>query len=123
LSDFALSGLWFTQASFNPIPTFVPRIGTNSTGAYLSFSLTNASAFYISGSVNENHGGYDVKVTPSLNIPSLTYNGFSHWIGLNTMLYLGMGMDNSATYQVVMTNGGSALWMDLSEIVVFDAPP
>jgi len=110
------------------------HIRANSSGAYISFSLTNASAFYISGSVNENHGSYAVKMNPPLNITPQTYNGYSHWTGLNTIMYLGMGMDRSTTYQIVMTNNApdlsnlstpdlSYLWMDLSEIVVFDAAP
>ena len=79
-----------------------------------------------------NHGSYAVNINPPLNITPQTYNGYSYWTGLNTMMYLGMGMDRSTTYQIVMTNDAPDLsnpstpdlsWMDLSEIVVFDAPP
>jgi hypothetical protein len=118
-----LSGTWYPQAAYGADPNPVPRIGTNVSGASISFPLTSASAFYISGSVNENHGSYDVKITPSLNIVPQTCNGFSHWAGLNTIVYLATGMDRSTTYQVVMTNDAPNLWVDLSEIVVFDAPP
>jgi hypothetical protein len=41
-------------------------------------------------------------------------------------MYLATGMDRSTTYEVVMTNDApnlSYLWIDLSEIVVFDALP
>jgi hypothetical protein len=65
-------------------------------------------------------------MTPSLNIVTQQYNGSSHWAGLNTIMYLATGMDRSTTYEVVMTNDApnlSYLWIDLSEIVVFDALP
>jgi hypothetical protein len=119
-----LSGTWYSQIAYGADPNPVPRIGTNVSGASISFPLTSASAFYISGSVNVNHGSYAVNMNPPLNITPQTYNGYSYWTGLNTMMYLGMGMDRSTTYQIVMTNDAPDLsWMDLSEIVVFDAPP
>jgi hypothetical protein len=103
----------------------VLRIGTNTSGASVSFSVTSASAFYISGSVGSNHGLYDVTINPSLNAApgQQSYNGSSRWAGLNTTLYLATGMDRSQTYQVQLTNNSPGLWVDLSEIVVFDTPP
>ena len=86
----------------------------------ISFPLTSASAFCIFGSVNMNHGLFDVKLS---NAGSSQYNGSSSSRGLYTMLYLVTGLDRSQTYQVVMTNDSPGQFLDLSSIVIFDAPP
>lgn len=116
------SQMYFTSDTQHTTP--VPRIGTNISGASLSFPLTSASAFYIAGSVNANHGLFDVTITPPLSAVVQEYNGLSSWIGLNTTLYLATGLNRSQTYQVVLKNSGPAgLWLDTSDIVVYDTPP
>jgi hypothetical protein len=101
----------------------VPRIRTNVSGGSISFPLTSASAFYIVGSVNLNHGLFDVTMTPSLNVGPQQYNGSSSWVGLNTILYLATGLNRSQTYQIEMKNDSPDMALDLSSIVVLDTPP
>jgi hypothetical protein len=113
-------GGWVAQTVYGHTSDIVPRIGTNNTSDSISFPLTSASAFCIFGSVNNNHGLFDVKLS---NVGSPHYNGSSSWAGLDTMLYLVTGLDRSQTYQIEMTNDSPGQWIDLSSIVMFDAPP
>jgi hypothetical protein len=119
---FVLSGEWISQLAYGTGP-IVPRIRTNVSGGSISFPLTSASAFYIVGSVNLNHGLFDVTMTPSLNVGPQQYNGSSSWVGLNTILYLATGLDRSQTYQIEMKNDSPDMALDLSSIVVLDTPP
>jgi hypothetical protein len=116
------------MSTYASTSTLVPRIATSEQGASLSFSLTSASAFYLVGSVNYNHGSFNVTVTQSLDVGSGSqqqgdYNGSSRWIGLDTMLYLATGLDRSKKYQVEMTNDSPNRWLDISRVVVLDTPP
>jgi hypothetical protein len=122
-NGFVVSDGWVSQTTYGFGPADVPRIGTNTSGASISFPVTSASAFYILGSVNLNHGLYDVTITPSSAPGPQQYNGSSHWVGLNTTLYLAMGLNRSQTYQVELRNDSPGLWFDISDIVLFDAPP
>jgi hypothetical protein len=119
---FVLSGEWISQTAYGSGP-IVPRIRTNVSGGSISFPLTSASAFYIVGSVNSNHGLFDVTMTPSSNVGPQQYNGSSSWVGLDTMLYLATGMNRSETYQIEMKNDSPGMALDLSSIVIFDTPP
>jgi len=123
-NDFTLSDGWISQSIYNSITD--PRVGTTTSGASLSFPLTSASAFYIVGSVNFNHGLFYVTVTPPSNIgPQMKgeYNGSSYFFGLGTMLYLATGLNRSQTYQIEMANDSPSLWLDISSVVVCDTPP
>lgn len=118
---------WATQPyTYANTNTPNPRIGTPHQGDSISFPLTSTSTFYITGSVNYNHGTYTVTVTPppdfSPQQPNV-FNGSSRWIGLNEILYLGTGMNRSETYQVEVTNDTPSLWFDMNAIVIFDTPP
>jgi hypothetical protein len=125
------NGVVLSQGWINQAPTYAftstvyPRIATDTQGASISFPLTSASAFYIVGGVNYNHGLFDVTVTP----PPVgaqqkgEYNGSSRWIGLGSMLYLATGLDRTQTYQVEMTNVSPNSWLDISRVIVFDTPP
>ena len=107
-------------------PQAVPRLATRTQGATLSFPLTNSSAFYIVGHVNDDHGAFTVNVTPSSSelTPQVGhYNAFSDWIGLYLIKYLSSGMNRSQTYNVEIRNDSPNLYFDMSEIVVFDTLP
>ena len=123
---FELSHGWITQPdNYADTGTSDPRIGTTTRGASISFPLKSASAFSVVGSVNYNHGLFNVTVTsPSSAEPVYQgrYNGSSRWIGLDTTLYLATGLNRSQTYQVEMMNDSPG-WLDISRIVVFDTPP
>jgi len=104
---------------------FVPRLATNVAGSAISFPISSASAFYIVGHVNFDHGPYLVTFTPPPDLGSaLTYqyNGSSHWVGLNTLKFLATGLDRTRTYQVRLTNEAN-LYYDQSQIVIIDTPP
>jgi hypothetical protein len=115
------SQTYFTSDTHDTTP--VPRIGTNTSGASISFPLSSAGAFYIAGSVNSNHGSFEVTITPPLSAEVQEYNGSSSWIGLNTTLYLATGLNGSQTYKVVMKNDSPGQWIDLSSIVMFIVSP
>jgi hypothetical protein len=121
-----LSGSWVGyQGSYGIDGPIVPRIATTVNGSSISFPLTSASAFYIVGHVNFDHGPYHVTFTPPSDIgpPQVVhYNASSRWVGLNTVKYLATGMDRTRTYQVEVTND-SDMFYDQSQIVVFDTPP
>jgi hypothetical protein len=123
---FSLSDGWTSQPYYGTTGIPAPRVGTTTQGASISFSLTSASAFYVLGSVNYNHGSFVVTVTPpsDLGAPKVgQYNSSSRWIGLGSLLYLESGMDRSKTYQVQLTNNSPDQWLDVSQVVVFDTPP
>jgi len=120
-NGFVASAGWISQIAFGA--TDDPRIGTTTLGASISFSLTSASGFYIVGSVNSDHGLFDVTVTPSSGAGPQQYNGSSQLVGLNTTLFLATGLDSSQTYQVEMKNDSPGLWLDTSNVVVFDTSP
>jgi len=104
---------------------FVPRLATDVAGSAISFLVASASAFYIVGHVNFDHGPYLVTFTPPSDLgPVLTYeyNGSSHWVGLNTIKFLATGLDRTRAYQVQVTNEAN-LFYDQSRIVVIDTPP
>lgn len=126
-SNFSLSTGWTSQTStYAYTQTVVPRIATSTQGSSMSFPLNSASAFYIVGSVNYNHGAFNVTVTPTPNLGSQlngVYNGSSRWIGLNTMLYLATGLNRTETYQVEMTSVSPGRWLDVTSVVVLDTPP
>ena len=126
-NNFTYSTGWTSQTStYANTQTVVPRIATSKQGSTISFPLTSASAFYIVGSVNYNHGAFDVTVTSTPNIGSQqsgAYNGSSRWIGLDTMLYLATGLNRTQTYQVEMTDVSSGRWLDVSSVVILDTPP
>jgi hypothetical protein len=121
-NNFTYSTGWTSQTStYANTQTVVPRIATSTQGSTIS-----ASAFYIVGSVNYNHGAFDVTVTSTPNIGSQqsgAYNGSSRWIGLDTMLYLATGLNRTQTYQIEMTDVSSGRWLDVSSVVVLDTPP
>jgi len=125
-NGFVLSDGWISQTTYANTSVVDLRIGTKTSGSSISFPLTSASAFCVVGSVNYNHGLFDVLVTPPSNVGPQQkgeYNGSSRWIGLDTMLYLATGFDRSQTYQIEMTNELPGLWLHVSSVVVFDTAP
>jgi hypothetical protein len=120
-----LSGSWLSYVGpYGINGPIVARLATTTNGSSISFPLTSASAFYINGHVNFDHGPYHVTMTPppDFGSPPVYYNGSSRWVGLNTVKYLATGMNRTRTYQVEVTND-SGLYYDMSQIVVFDTPP
>ena len=121
---FVLYGSW--QYAYPYGNTVYPRIGTADQGATVSFPLTSATAFYIIGAVNFNHGLYTVTVTSSLDSDSLVtsqYNASSRWIGLDMIKYLATGLNRSNTYQVAVTDNSPGQFFDINQVVVLDTPP
>jgi hypothetical protein len=123
-----LNGYWvyfFPYGDVSNAP--YPRIATSAQGATISFTLTSASAFYIMGGVNCDHGPYTVTMNPSPGSDSqfqAQYNGLSRWIGLDAVKFLATGMNRSKNYEVAVTNGNSSgTWFDMNRVVVLDTPP
>ena len=58
-------GVGVAKAQYKYGSATEPRIGTNTSGASISFPLTSASAFYIVGSVNFNQL-FDVAITTNV---------------------------------------------------------
>jgi hypothetical protein len=125
-NDIVLSGPWLQlHMTYGINGPFVPRIATTANGSTISFPITSASAFYIIGHVNFNHGPYSVKLTPpsDLGPPQILYYvGLSRWVGLNTIKYLATGLDRTRTYHVEVIND-SDLYYDQSQIVILDTLP
>lgn len=124
-----LSGPWSkTRNTYGTTNVSYPAIGTGNRGNSISFPLTYASAFYITGSVNWNHGNFIVTVTPPPDFGSqlpTSFSGLSRWVGLDATLYLGTGLNRSQTYQVKVTDDDPSAGhhLDMNEIVIFDTPP
>ena len=123
--DIILTGLWRIDAGPYGIggPN-VTRLATTTNGSSISFPITSASAFYINGNVNFDHGPYHVTINPLPDFSSSPtyYNGSSRWVGLNTITFLATGMNKTQTYQVELTND-SDLFYDQSDIVVYQTSP
>ena len=120
-----LTGTWYQQAVYTGAPGMVPRIATNVVGSAISFPISSASAFYIIGHVNLDHGPYLVTLIPPSDLgPVLTfeYNGLSRWGHLNTFTFLWTGLDRTRTYYVRLTNQATSYY-DQSQIVIIDGQP
>jgi len=121
-----LAGTWFEyRLTYGINGPFVPRLATNVAGSSISFPISSASAFYIVGHVNFDHGPYLVDFTPPPDLgPRITYqyNASSRWVGLNTIKFLATGLDRTRTYQVRLVNNANSFY-DQSQIVIIDTPP
>jgi hypothetical protein len=103
---------------------FVPRISTNTQDATVSFPITSASAFYIVGHLDLDHGPYHVTVTPLVDIhpPQTTYyNGSSRWIALDVIKNLTTDLDRAQAYNVDIVIDAPQ-YFDMSQIVILDSP-
>jgi hypothetical protein len=91
----------------------------------MTFSLNSVVAFSVLGSVNYNHGTFSVTLSPP-PVPAYPqtnqYNGSSHWVALDQILYLATGLDRTQSYVVTVVDD-TANFMDISKVVVYDAPP
>ncbi|KDR83229.1 hypothetical protein GALMADRAFT_152167 [Galerina marginata CBS 339.88] len=131
--QFTFTGTWYSNgggaigATGNVV---YPRQDTPQTGAYMTFELTNTSAFFVYGLVNFDLGAFSVELTPpyGLGSPVTTfYNSNAHWISLDRVMYWASGMDRDKGYSVKITNLGQggdlpSQW-DFSHIDIIDAGP
>ncbi|KAH9480846.1 hypothetical protein JR316_0007448 [Psilocybe cubensis] len=89
------------------------RESTSQLGAFVTFNVERASAFFIYGIVNTDLSTYKIDLTNSGgNTVSNIYNASGRWIDLDVVMYWAAGLDRNDTYSVKMTNlgGGDAPW-------------
>ncbi|KAF8148258.1 hypothetical protein B0H34DRAFT_737576 [Crassisporium funariophilum] len=128
--QFLYTGLWYMtvpgQIGATSSVTY-PRVHTNVAGAYMSFNLTQSSAFFIYGLVNFDLGPFSVTITPppGEGAPhTSTYNASARWIGLDKVMYWTSGLDRDKEYGVKVVNMGlgDAPWWDFARVEIIDAP-
>lgn len=127
--QFTYSPGWHTNVLGGVGPNGIaayPREDTNQNGAYMTFKLDNASAFFIYGLVNYNLGLFSATLTPPYELgQSVTtyYNSNAHWTNLDRVMYWASGMDRNKEYSVRIMNLGedNMPWWVFSHIDIIDA--
>ncbi|OBZ65223.1 hypothetical protein A0H81_14692 [Grifola frondosa] len=105
-------------------PEVYPRITTDVQNAALSFDLNSTIVFAIYGSMDYNHGSFNVFVTPEAGIDyplSNQFNASSRWLAMDQLLYLVTGMNASQSYRVDITNGVDGVF-DMANVVLYGLP-
>lgn len=127
--QFIYTGSWATDVPGTIGATgdvIYPRQHTSQTGAYVTFQLSQTSAFFVYGLVNVDLGPFSVTLTPppELQEPVFTgvYNSNSRYIDLDRVMFWKSGLDRDKTYSVKITNlgEGDAPWWVFSHIDILD---
>ncbi|KAI3612890.1 hypothetical protein WG66_005474 [Moniliophthora roreri] len=97
-----------------------PRVDTVTAGSTIHFRATNASAIFVYGSVNHDHGKYSVSLSSSGgdSSPPRTFSGLSKWMVYDSIIYWATGLDHTQTYTLSFTNLEQGKYFDISKIHV-----
>nr|GAT58194.1 predicted protein [Mycena chlorophos] len=100
------------------------RLDTDGAGATISFTCSNASAVFVYGTSNYNHGPYTITLDPpaGASTGTLTFNATSKWFVLDNLAYFETGLDPKQTYTVTMTNLNSGSYADVHSAVMMSLP-
>jgi len=114
---FTFSQIWGTSQ--------IPWWTTNISGATLSYSVSNATAFFLIGNLNFDHQTYNVQFKPHDDpsaVKNLQLNDNSRWFTINEVLYWESGLDVARVYDVLITNRGSGFpFFTVYGVVMMDA--
>ncbi|KZS99883.1 uncharacterized protein LAESUDRAFT_59861 [Laetiporus sulphureus 93-53] len=109
---------WSVQDSFS-----YPRLNNDVQGSSVTFTLSDANAFAVVGSLAPDHGGFSVsvKTVSGGGSANTTFgNASSHWRVFDQMKYLATGLNSSSTYSVTLTNTQNATF-DLTKVVAYQS--
>jgi hypothetical protein len=90
--------------------TLAPQILTSEDGDTLAFNINQTTAFFIYGSLAEDHDSLIATITQLPNGPLVTqgtYSQVSRWLEFETVLYFGTGLDPTSSYNVSIQNVGA----------------
>ncbi|THH32963.1 hypothetical protein EUX98_g1184 [Antrodiella citrinella] len=82
---------------------------TNTAGESVSFTLSNTTAFFLRGALNNDHGPKTVTITPNSNpaqARNASFNDASSVLEFNQIVYWESGLDRDENYTVLVTDAG-----------------
>ncbi|KAG7449415.1 uncharacterized protein BT62DRAFT_917966 [Guyanagaster necrorhizus] len=93
------------------------RIDTTGKGSKILFSFSSASAVFVYGSTNYDHGAYSVTLSPAAGVSTSTrtFNSTSKWFAYDALTYWETNLDRDKTYQVTFENLADGKYMDIHQ--------